>query len=162
MRRRGTAAVCALLTLGAPAAAQQGLVAKLETGKLEEGRPTTVRVTWTNTGQAPLLVERIVIEASGVADPAQVAAYGDRRRVPLDAVITLADPADVARRIADPHLWMNVQAAKRPLRHADDFETGCSGTALRSADGPGADVFGGGGDGALAGRSRRLGYPDHL
>ena len=42
--------------------------------------------------------ERIVVEASGVADPVQVAAYGDRRRVPLDAVITLADAETFAHR----------------------------------------------------------------
>lgn len=48
--------------------------------------------------------ERIVIEASGVADPVQVAAYGDRRRVPLDAVITLADAGTFERRARlDPY-----------------------------------------------------------
>ena len=48
--------------------------------------------------------ERIVIEASGVADPVQVAAYGDRRRVPLDAVITLADAETFAQRAgSDPY-----------------------------------------------------------
>lgn len=48
--------------------------------------------------------ERIVIEASGVADPRQVAAYGDRRRVPLDAVITLADVETFQRRAGlDPY-----------------------------------------------------------
>ena len=50
------------------------------------------------------LPERIVIEASGVADPVQVAAYGDRRRVPLDAIITLADAGTFARRAGlDPY-----------------------------------------------------------
>lgn len=48
--------------------------------------------------------ERIVIEASGVADPVQVAAYGDRRRVPLDAIITLADGGTFQRRAGlDPY-----------------------------------------------------------
>ena len=48
--------------------------------------------------------ERIVIEASGVADPVQVARYGDRRRVPLDAVITLADAGTFERRAGlDPY-----------------------------------------------------------
>lgn len=48
--------------------------------------------------------DRIVIEASGVADPVQVAAYGDRRRVPLDAIISLADAGTFERRAGlDPY-----------------------------------------------------------
>jgi len=45
---------------------------------------------------------RIIVEASGVADPVQVAAFGDRRRVPLDAVITLVDGGGFARRSTNP------------------------------------------------------------
>lgn len=46
--------------------------------------------------------ERIVLEASGVADPSRAARYGDRSVVPLDAVITVVDAADVVARLADP------------------------------------------------------------
>lgn len=46
--------------------------------------------------------DRIIIEASGVADPAQVAQFGDRRKVPLDAIVTLADAGGFARRSSRP------------------------------------------------------------
>ena len=46
--------------------------------------------------------ERIVLEASGVADPSRPARYGDPAVVPLDAVITVIDAADIAARLADP------------------------------------------------------------
>jgi len=46
--------------------------------------------------------ERIVLEASGVADPSRAARYGDRSVVPLDAVITVVDAADIVARLADP------------------------------------------------------------
>ncbi len=46
--------------------------------------------------------QRIVLEASGLADPARVARYGDRSVVPLDAVITVVDAADISVRLVDP------------------------------------------------------------
>lgn len=42
--------------------------------------------------------DRIVIEASGVAEPDRVAAYGDRRRVRLDGIVVCVDATDVVRR----------------------------------------------------------------
>ena len=44
--------------------------------------------------------DRLLIEASGVADPAQVAAYGHTPGLRLDAVVVLAD-AEQVRRLAD-------------------------------------------------------------
>lgn len=46
--------------------------------------------------------DRIIVEASGVADPAQVAEFGDRRRVPLDAIITLAEVDGFERKSTTP------------------------------------------------------------
>ncbi len=46
--------------------------------------------------------DRIVIEASGVAEPGQVARFGDRRVVPLESVIVTADATDIRRRVEDP------------------------------------------------------------
>lgn len=60
--------------------------------------------------------DRILVEASGIADPAKVVEYGDRRVVPIDAVITVADATDVGRRLADPTYG---QLADRQLREAD-------------------------------------------
>lgn len=45
----------------------------------------------------------IVVEASGVADPAKVASYGDRRLLRLDAVVVTVDCLDLERRLADEH-----------------------------------------------------------
>ncbi len=45
--------------------------------------------------------DRIVVEASGVAEPAQVARFGDRRVVPIDSVVAVADAADIRRRVSD-------------------------------------------------------------
>ncbi len=46
--------------------------------------------------------DRLVIEASGVAEPDRVAAYGDRRRIRLDGIVVVVDATDVVRRAADP------------------------------------------------------------
>ena len=46
--------------------------------------------------------QRILIEASGIADPAQVARYGDRDVVPLDAIVVVADATDINERVNDP------------------------------------------------------------
>ena len=46
--------------------------------------------------------DRLVVEASGVADPDRVAAYGDRRRIRPDGVVVAVDAVDVIRRAADP------------------------------------------------------------
>ncbi|SVD65892.1 uncharacterized protein METZ01_LOCUS418746, partial [marine metagenome] len=46
--------------------------------------------------------ERIVVEASGVAEPDRVAAYGDRRRIRPDGVVVAVDALDVTTRAADP------------------------------------------------------------
>ncbi len=45
--------------------------------------------------------ERIVIEASGVAEPGRVASYGDRRRIRPDGVVVAVDAGDVVARSAD-------------------------------------------------------------
>lgn len=58
----------------------------------------------------------IVVEASGIADPGQVARYGDRRIVPLDAIVTVADATDVIERIEDP---VYGPLARRQLMAAD-------------------------------------------
>jgi len=42
--------------------------------------------------------DRLVIEASGVAEPDRVAAYGDRRRLRLDGVVVAIDAVDVVDR----------------------------------------------------------------
>lgn len=45
--------------------------------------------------------DRIIVEASGVADPAKVASYGDRRVLRSDRVIVTFDCVDGLRRLAD-------------------------------------------------------------
>lgn len=45
--------------------------------------------------------ERLLIEASGVADPAQIAAYGHTPGLRLDAVVVLADAEQVRRQVND-------------------------------------------------------------
>ena len=45
--------------------------------------------------------ERLLIEASGVADPAQIAAYGHTPGLRLDAVVVLADAEQVRRQASD-------------------------------------------------------------
>jgi len=47
-------------------------------------------------------LDRIVVEASGVAEPGRVAAYGDRRRIRPDGVVVCVDAVDVVAR-SDSH-----------------------------------------------------------
>lgn len=60
--------------------------------------------------------ERVVIEASGVADPAAVAAYGHGPGLELDAVIVLVDAEQVRRLAADRYVGDTVTSQ---LRAAD-------------------------------------------
>ncbi len=50
---------------------------------------------------AEVMPERLLIEASGVADPAQIAAYGHTPGLRLDAVVVLADAEQVRRQAND-------------------------------------------------------------
>ena len=47
-------------------------------------------------------LDRLVVEASGVAEPDRVAAYGDRRRIRPDGIVVAVDATDVVIRAADP------------------------------------------------------------
>lgn len=60
--------------------------------------------------------ERILIEASGVAQPDRVASYGDRRRVRPDGVVVAVDASDVVARAADP---VYGELVHRQVRAAD-------------------------------------------
>lgn len=46
--------------------------------------------------------DRIIVEASGIADPTQIAAFAQHRRVVLDAVISLAEAAGFTERSSRP------------------------------------------------------------
>jgi G3E family GTPase len=60
--------------------------------------------------------QRLVIEASGVADPASVAAYGHGPGLALDAVVVLVDAETVRRRAVDKYVGDTVLGQ---LRSAD-------------------------------------------
>ena len=45
--------------------------------------------------------DRVVVEASGIAEPDRVAAYGDRRRIRPDGIVVAVDATDVVARAAD-------------------------------------------------------------
>ncbi len=60
--------------------------------------------------------DRLVIEASGVADPASIAAYAHGRGIELDAVITVVDAETVRARSKDRYVGDTVM---RQLRAAD-------------------------------------------
>ncbi len=60
--------------------------------------------------------DRIVVEASGVAEPARVAAYGSRRVLAPQGAAVCVDATDVAERIADVRYG---PLARRQLRQAD-------------------------------------------
>ena len=45
--------------------------------------------------------DRLVVEASGVAEPDRVASYGDRRRIRPDGIVVAVDATDVVARAAD-------------------------------------------------------------
>ncbi|MDG2426783.1 MAG: GTP-binding protein [Acidimicrobiales bacterium] len=46
-------------------------------------------------------LDRLVVEASGVAEPDRVAAYGDRRRIRPDGIVVVVDATDVVQRAND-------------------------------------------------------------
>lgn len=64
----------------------------------------------------PLPPGRVVIEASGVADPASVAAYAHRPGFRLDGIVVTVDATDVRRRIDDRYVGDTVAAQ---IRSAD-------------------------------------------
>lgn len=53
--------------------------------------------------------ERVVIEASGVADPAGIAAYCHRRPYRLDLVVVVADTETIAAQVADEYVGETVR-----------------------------------------------------
>ena len=65
---------------------------------------------------ATLTPERVVVEASGVADPAAAAAYAHRPGFRLDGIVVTADATDVRRRAGDTYVGDVVLAQ---LRSAD-------------------------------------------
>lgn len=54
------------------------------------------------------LPDRLVIEASGVSDPAQVAAYGHGPGLAMDAVVVLVDAETVRDRVLDKYVGQTV------------------------------------------------------
>ena len=64
----------------------------------------------------PLSPGRVVVEASGVADPASAAAYAHRPGFRLDGVVVTIDASDVQHRIADRYVGDTVAAQ---IRSAD-------------------------------------------
>jgi len=60
--------------------------------------------------------DRVVVEASGIAEPDRVAAYGDRRRLRPDGIVVAVDATDVVARAADricgPLVRRQVEAAE--------------------------------------------------
>ena len=60
--------------------------------------------------------EQVVVEASGVADPAQIAVFGDMPGYRRDAVVVVADAETVRARAADEHTGHQVLTQ---LRAAD-------------------------------------------
>jgi G3E family GTPase len=60
--------------------------------------------------------EQVVVEASGVADPAQIAVFGDMPGYVRDAVVVVADAETVRARAADEHTGHQVRSQ---LRAAD-------------------------------------------
>jgi len=65
---------------------------------------------------AATLPQRLLIEASGVADPAQIAAYGHTPGLRLDAVLVMADAEQVRRQANDR--WV-ADTVRRQLAAAD-------------------------------------------
>ncbi len=60
--------------------------------------------------QLELPPERVVIEASGVADPAGIAAYCHRRPYRLDLVVVLADAEQLVAQVDDEYVGETVRA----------------------------------------------------
>lgn len=56
------------------------------------------------------LPERLVIEASGVADPAGIAAFCHAKPYRLDLVVVLVDAEQIARQVDDQYVWETVRA----------------------------------------------------
>ena len=60
--------------------------------------------------------DRVVVEASGIAEPDRVADYGDRRRLRPDGIVVAVDATDVVARAADricgPLVRRQVEAAE--------------------------------------------------
>lgn len=52
---------------------------------------------------APSPPDRIVIEASGIADPAAVAKYGDKDRLQLESILVMVDVQTIEKRLADSY-----------------------------------------------------------
>lgn len=65
---------------------------------------------------APLSPGRVVVEASGVADPASAAAYAHRPGFRLDGIVVTIDSTDVRRRLGDRYVGDTVAAQ---IRSAD-------------------------------------------
>lgn len=64
----------------------------------------------------PLAPERVVVEASGVADPASAAAYAHRPGFHLDGIVVTIDATDIVRRVGDRYVGDTVAAQ---IRSAD-------------------------------------------
>lgn len=58
-------------------------------------------------------VDRVIVEASGVADPRQVAQYGTLPGFRLDGVIGVADAERIETQVADPRIGAQVEAQLR-------------------------------------------------
>ena len=65
-------------------------------------RDLVLRDQITDDSAAKRRLDRLVVEASGVAEPDRVAAYGDRRRIRPDGIVVAVDATDVVARAADP------------------------------------------------------------
>ena len=65
-------------------------------------RDLVLRDQVTRGSAARRRLDRLVVEASGVAEPERVAAYGDRRRIRPDGIVVAVDATDVVARAADP------------------------------------------------------------
>ena len=65
-------------------------------------RDLVLRDQITDDSAAKRRLDRLVVEASGVAEPDRVAAYGDRRRIRPDGIVVAVAATDVVARAADP------------------------------------------------------------
>ena len=64
----------------------------------------SLAVTLKELVDGPQPPDRIIIEASGIADPLAVSKYGDRRRLRLEAVVVMVDVHTIERRLSDPRV----------------------------------------------------------
>ncbi|MEM9465441.1 MAG: CobW family GTP-binding protein [Actinomycetota bacterium] len=85
--------------------------------------------------------ERVVIEASGVADPAGIAAYCHRRPYRLDLVVVLADAANLATQVVDDYVGETVRgqlgAADLVVLNKADLADGARAAAVVQQYAPG-------------------------